>query len=205
MELRDDLLETVTLIEQSGDRIRYDIFYYLFSQLSPAELQTLHDLLASHRDPKLLETFLDARNGWQQYGISMGTLPQDAPQVEHLMFHLGRLEHFSHPSGIGTMDVPNYYGIGRQYWNSVKKELQVALCSKSGSYARERKKLAEIGHRSLTIAVPAVMAALALPPALAGVAIVVSIFISKIGLNAFCRMLNDQIGPPPPTGLVNPV
>ncbi len=98
------------------------------------------------------------------------------------------------------MGVPNYYGIGKQYWGSVKKELQAALCSKSGAYAKDLKKLADIGQTSLTIAVPAIVAALSLPPSLAGVAVVVSVFISKIGINAFCRMLNEQSGEPPSTG-----
>ncbi len=96
MDVPSDLQEILRLIEQSDDRVRYDIFYYLFSQLSPTELQALCNLLAK-TDPEMLNTFLDAQNGWKQYGISMGTLPQDAPQMEHLMFHLGRLEHFSQP------------------------------------------------------------------------------------------------------------
>lgn len=200
MEFPSDLQEILRLIEQSDDRTRYDIFYFLFSQLSLTELQSLHDLLANQRTPDMLNTFLDAQNGWQQYGISMGTIPQDAPHAEHLMFHLGRLEHFSQPVGFATMGVPNYYGIGRHYLDSVKKELQVALCSKSGAYNKDRKKLAEIGHTSLTIAVPAIMAALSLPPTLAGVAVVMSVFISKIGMNAFCRMLNEQSGQPSATG-----
>lgn len=194
MEFSSDLQEILRLIEQSGDRTRYDIFYFLFSQLSSAELQTLYDLLSTQRTPEMLNTFLDAQNGWHQYGISMGTIPRDAPHAAHLMFHLGRLEYFSQPVGFATMGVPNYYGLGRQYWDSVKKELQVALCSKSGAYYKDRKKLAEIGNTSLTIAVPAIMAALSLPSTLAGVAVVISVFISKIGINAFCRMLNEQNG-----------
>ncbi len=198
MGSKEDLSEIVTLVEQTSDDMRFDTFYYLFSQLPSSELQTMRELLEKHRNPGLLETFLDAEYSWKQYGISMGTLPQETPQESHLMFHLGRLEHFSQPEVGGTCAVPNYYGIGRRYWESIKKELAGALCSKSGVYKRERRKFKEIGHASLTVAVPAVMAALSLPPSLAGVGIVLSVFIAKIGLNAFCRMLREQTPPASP-------
>jgi hypothetical protein len=72
------------------------------------------------------------------------------------------------------------------------KQLHIALCGDSEQYRDERQKLNDMGVTSVTVAVPVIMSILSLPPALAGFAIVLSVFISRVGVNALCETLKQD-------------
>ena len=61
------------------------------------------------------------------------------------------------------MGVPPYYTYGKKYWLSVKKELQMAICSSSKTYAQDKKDLGQAGKQAITVGVPILMASYACP------------------------------------------
>lgn len=193
--MRQEELDTVVaFLESSDPKITYDTVYYLLTQLDNESRQLLETRIEQTHDADLLDTYRDAEKGWREYGKSMGTIPAASNELEHLKFHLGRVKYFSEPRvGIGTMGVPDYYSFGSRYWLEIKKQLYKGLCSDAQEYKQEKDKLKEAGEKWLTLAIPTIMSVLGLPASLAGIAIVVSIFISKIGLNALCGTLKQDM------------
>jgi hypothetical protein len=191
---QEELDTVIASLRSSTPRITYDTIYYLLAQLDIESRQLLEKSLIQTNDTDLIDIYRDAENGWREYGKSMGTISGGANELEHLKFHLGRIKYFSEPSaGFGTMGVPDYYGFGSRYWLEIKKQLYKGLCSDAQEYKPERDKLKEAGGNWLTIAIPAIMSVLGLPASMAGIAIVVSIFISKVGLNALCGTLKPDM------------
>jgi hypothetical protein len=69
--------------------------------------------------------------------------------------------------------------------------LRNLICGNSKQYAKDRKQLSGMGQNAVTIGVPVITTALGLPALYTGVAIAISLLIARIGLKAFCEMLDS--------------
>lgn len=75
---------------------------------------------------------------------------------------------------------------GLSYWKRIRKRLREAVCGDDRLYSEDLKDIRSEARTLLVILVPAVLAALSLPASAAGLAAVLSLFILKIGMRAFC-------------------
>src|SRR5207245_132854 len=69
------------------------------------------------------------------------------------------------------------------------------LCGNSTRYATHRRQLGQAGTTSITVLVPTLLSLLKAPPELAGVAIVLSLFVATVGVDALCDTLNEVLTP----------
>jgi hypothetical protein len=76
---------------------------------------------------------------------------------------------------------------GIRFWDSTKAQLREAVCGSKGVYHKERDKLEASTTAMITGLIPVVTTALKLPPDSAGLAIIIVLFIAKIGVRAFCE------------------
>ena len=189
----DETRKIIEFINKSEEDIQYDTFYYLVTQVDLKERESLEALLKEDDYKHLYKTYQEALNAFDEYGKSFGEIKNEAKEIEHLKYHIGRLKYFSEPRvGIQAMGVPDYYEFGSKYLTEIKKELFRAFCSNDKKYSKDVGKIREFGQSSITLIIPIIMSVLSLPTSLSGIAIVLSIFISKVGFNALCNTLESE-------------
>jgi len=80
---------------------------------------------------------------------------------------------------------------GYKLWENYRKQLQDILCGISETYKKEQENLRKRTENSLIILAPIVMSTLNLPPKAAGIAVVLSLMILKLGLDTLCTIGGD--------------
>jgi hypothetical protein len=81
----------------------------------------------------------------------------------------------------------DYHAKGVTFYESVIDQIREAIGGKNGIYRNGRQKLESTPEALITTLVPVVLSTLQLPAAIGGAAIIIVLFISKIGVPAFCE------------------
>lgn len=84
---------------------------------------------------------------------------------------------------------PDYHAKGVTFYESAKSQLREAICGKNGIYPKKRQKIESKPEALITTLVPVVSSTLKLPTEMGGAAIVIVLWISKIGVRAFCESI----------------
>jgi hypothetical protein len=73
------------------------------------------------------------------------------------------------------------------FYQAVRRQIRDAICGKNGIYRKERRKIESSTEAFITTLVPVVLSAAHWPASMAGVATVIVLLISKIGIRSFCE------------------
>ena len=103
-----------------------------------------------------------------------------------LVDQLGAVDNWKEEGAGGVFSNFAYRGEGKKLWENSRKQILDAICGTSDNYKEERSKLREQTNNALIILIPLIMSALNIPPQFAGVAIVLSLMVLKIGLKTLC-------------------
>jgi hypothetical protein len=175
-----EVTELVRSLERSESDLRADTLFYLIAALAPSDRDRLRQAIRATRRQDLMDALNKAE--------ALGPAP-DAVSVADLRTYLSRLGDEDSTRGAGSTT----YGFARAYWDNFKRRTAQALCDDSPDYNDIRRQLRQTGRTSITVSVPVLTSLLTLPPELSGFAIILSIFVAKVGVDTLCDTLRQTL------------